>query len=154
VTLPIMPLLLLVGSTIGLTALLRAWRWARRPVWVGGTALAPSTMRYVGNALSALLWEPMRRPRVPGAAIAPGIGAEPARRDERGSAPLYQEELPLSPRRSVLELANYSVNRFVSRIVTASDWFGNRFQNGDVRNYLIYMFVIVMLVLILLAVTR
>jgi len=152
-TLPILPLLLLVGSAIGLTVLLRAWRWTRRPVWVGGTALDPSTMQYSGNALSALLWEPMSRWRQPGP-VAPGIPDALPAREDRGSAAPYQEDLPLSPRRSVLELANYSYNRLVSRIVAVSDRFGNRFQNGDVRSYLLYMLVIVLLVLTLLAVAR
>jgi hypothetical protein len=72
--------------------------------------------------------------------------------EDDGAAATYLEELPLSPRRSVPELANYAFNRLAWRIVAASDWFGNRFQNGDVRGYLLYMFLIVLLVLVVLAV--
>jgi formate hydrogenlyase subunit 3/multisubunit Na+/H+ antiporter MnhD subunit len=138
-TLPILPLLLLVAAAIGLTALLGARRWKRRPVWVGGSALDPSTMRYSGNAVSALLWEPMSRLR-----------ARPA---DRPAMP-YPEQLDLSPTRSVPELANYFYNRLISRIVIASDRFGSWFQNGDIRSYLLYMFVVVLLVLTVLSVTR
>lgn len=58
----------------------------------------------------------------------------------------------MSPTRSVPELANYFYNRLVSQIVAVSARFGNKFQNGDVRSYLLYMFVIVLLILTLLAV--
>lgn len=139
-TLPMLPLLLLVGSVIGLTWLLRAWRWPRRPVWVGGADVDSATMRYSGNALSALLWEPLsiRHPQ----------------REERRPAMPYQEELRLSPGRSLPELANYLYNRLISWIITASYRSGKRLQNGDVRSYLLYMLVIVMLVIILLAVAQ
>lgn len=151
-TLPMLPLLLLVGSAIGLTTLLQAWRWTRRPVWVGGTILDPNTMQYSGNALSALLWEPMSRRRLPSASEASDTPDCPAEQGDRGSAMPFQEKLHLSEGRSVLELANFSCNRLVSRIVAVSQWFGDRFQNGDVRSYLLYMFVIVLLVLTVLAV--
>jgi hydrogenase-4 component B len=151
-TLPILPLLLLVGSAIGLTVLLRAWRWTQRPVWIGGTALDPNTMQYSGNVLSALLWEPMARPG-PGSTVSGSPGSTSAG-DDHGSSMPFKEELQLSSRRSVLELANYCYNRLISQIVAVSDRFGDLFQNGDVRSYLLYMFVIVLLVLTLLAVTR
>ncbi len=150
-SLPMLPLLLLVGSTIVLTVWLGAWRWTRRPVWVGGGKLDPSTMQYTGNALSSLLWEPMSR-RPSGTAGAPSHPASQGKQDYRRPAELYREELPLSPRRSIPELANYSYNRLLARIVAVSDWCGDRFQDGDVRSYLLYMFVIVLLVLTLLAV--
>jgi formate hydrogenlyase subunit 3/multisubunit Na+/H+ antiporter MnhD subunit len=151
-TLPILPLLLLVGAALGLTALLGAWRWTRRPVWVGGTTLDPNTMGYSGNALSALLWEPMSQPRSPQKLMVPSRPDRSPVPEDDGAAATYLEELPLSPRRSVPELANYAFNRLAWRIVAASDWFGNRFQNGDVRGYLLYMFLIVLLVLVVLAV--
>jgi hydrogenase-4 component B len=153
-TLLILPLLALVGSAIGLTALLRAWRWTRRPVWVGGTTFDPNTMQYSGNAVSALLWEPISRRRLPNPSAASDIPDGVPRQEDHGSAVPYLEELHLSPRRSVLELANYSYNRLISRIVEVSARFGNRFQNGDVRSYLLYMFVIVLLVLTVLAVAQ
>jgi hydrogenase-4 component B len=151
-TLPILPLLLLVGGAIGLTVLLRPWRWTRRPVWVGGTALDPNTMQYSANALSALLWEPMSRHRRPGAPAASEVAGNAAEQEDRGAALPYPEELQLSPQRSVRELANYSINRLVSKVIAISARFGAWFQNGDVRSYLLYMFVIVLLVLIALAV--
>jgi hydrogenase-4 component B len=150
-TLPIWPLLLLTGSAIGLTALLQAWRWTRRPVWAGGTALDRDSLQYSGNALSALLWEPMSRRRPHRAAVEDGLLTE---EKGHGAAGPYREELPLSPRRSVPELANYACNRLVWRIAAVSKGFGNRFQNGDVRSYLLYMFMIVLLVLTLLAVAQ
>jgi hydrogenase-4 component B len=148
--LPMLPLLLLVGSAIGLTALLRAWRWTRRPVWVGGTKFEPDTMQYAGNALSALLWEPISRLRE--ATEVPGPPAGQAPQEDPDSAILYSEELRLSPRRWVPELTNYLYNRLVSGIVAASDWCSSQLQDGDVRSYLLYMFLIVLLVLIVLAV--
>jgi hydrogenase-4 component B len=153
-TLPILPLLVLVGSAIGLTALLGAWRWTRRPVWVGGTTLDPTTMQYSGNALSALLWEPISRQRPLSRPAASDVPDDAPKREDDGSAMPYLEELQLSPRRSVPELANYSYNRVFSRIVGASARFGNRFQNGDVRSYLLYMFAIVLLVIIALAIAQ
>jgi hydrogenase-4 component B len=148
--LPILPLLLLVGSAIGLTALLRAWRWMRRPVWVGGTKLEPDTTQYAGNALSALLWEPISRQRE--AAEVPGQPAGQAPQEDPDSAILYGEELSLSPRRWVPELTNYLYNRLTSGIVAASDWCSIQLQGGDVRSYLLYMFLIVLLILTVLAV--
>ncbi len=153
-TLPIMPLLLLVGSVIGLTGLLRAWRWTRRPVWVGGAKLDPATMQYSGNALSALLWEPLSRRKPSNPSAVPVVPEDRPTQEDRGPAMPYQEELRLSPGRSLPELANYLHNRLISRIITSSYRSGERLQNGDVRSYLLYMLVILLLVLTLLAVAQ
>jgi hydrogenase-4 component B len=148
--LPILPLLLLVGGALGLSGLLRTWRWTRRPVWVGGAALNATTMQYSGNALSALLWEPMSRLNVTRRSEPPAAPDGGANGTHHRLPPLYREELYLSPTRSVPELANRWYNRLASRIVAVSVWFGNRFQNGDVRSYLLYMLVIVLVVLTVL----
>jgi formate hydrogenlyase subunit 3/multisubunit Na+/H+ antiporter MnhD subunit len=170
-TLPVLPLLLLVASAFGLTALLRAWRWKRRPVWVGGSTLDPSAIRYSGNAVSALLWEPMSRLRpwrgpaepavmdgqpVPAGVTGPADGTYPPDQGDQADRPAmpFREAWDLSPTRSVPEVANYFYNRLISRVITASYRFGRWFQNGDVRSYLLYMFVVVLLVLAVLSVTR
>jgi len=151
--LPITPLLLLVGSAAVLTALLRTWRWARRPVWVGGTELDPATMQYSGNAVSALLWEQISRWRRSGPTAPSGYVEDLSRQRDR-PAKQFREEVRLSPRRSVPDLANLALNRLISRIISASYRIGNRLQNGDVRSYLAYMLVVVLLVLIVLAVVK
>ncbi len=153
-TLPIAPLLLLAGLAVGLTVLLRAWRWTRRPVWVGGTELDPATMQYSGNAVSALLWEPMTgRRRRSTAAVSGRLDDRAAEPGDRPGMP-YPDELRLSPRRSVPEFANFASNRLISRVVSWSYRVGGAIQNGDVRSYLFYMLVIVLLVLTVLAVAR
>jgi hydrogenase-4 component B len=153
-TLPVLPLLVLVGAAVGLTALLRAWRWIRRPVWVGGTPAQPG-ISYSGNALSALLWEPMsswRSSETPVLADRAGTAANPDTDDE--TAPTFNEELRLSTRRSVPELASYSYNRLIALIVASSTWTARKIQNGDIRSYLLYMLLVVLLVLFALAIIR
>jgi hypothetical protein len=156
-TLPMMPLMMLVVAAVGITALLRAWRWTRRPVWVGGAALDPVTMQYSANAVSALLWEPMSRWRRESAEASPQL-LDAAASDDGGPATTYQEvrtyreEMFLSPRRLVVELASLCYNRLISRITAVSDWVGHLIQDGDVRSYLLYMLVVVVLVLSVLAV--
>src|SRR6185437_3767863 len=127
--LPVLPLLLLVGSAVTLTVLLRAWRWARRPVWVGGTAVKPNTALYSGNATSALLWEPMSRWRDSQADAPASRPAAPADGDD-DSGLTFSEDLPLSPRRSVPELASYFYNRLIALIIAISNRTGDLVQNG------------------------
>jgi formate hydrogenlyase subunit 3/multisubunit Na+/H+ antiporter MnhD subunit len=134
--LPMLPLLVLGGLPVLLTLLLRAWRWVRRPVWVGGERFEPRVMQYTGGAVSALLWEPVGR-------------AAPPARD--ASLPVV---IPLSPRRSVVELTNRWYNSLVGAVTIGSQRIGDRIQNGDIRAYLLYMFAAVLLVLTVLAVFR
>lgn len=153
-TLPVLPLLLLVGSVIGMTGLLRAWRWTRRPVWIGGVRVNPTVMQYSGNGLSALLWEPLLRRDLNHPSVAREVPDDSPDHVSLGPAMPYQEKLRLSPGRSLPEVANFLYNRLISRIITASYQWGQRLQNGDVRSYLLYMLVIVLLVLTLLAVAQ
>jgi NADH:ubiquinone oxidoreductase subunit 5 (subunit L)/multisubunit Na+/H+ antiporter MnhA subunit len=134
--LPMLPLLLLGGLPVLLVVVLKVWRWVRRPVWVGGEPFAPHSMQYTGGAVSALVWESVGREG--------GAAAE---------APL-PAVLQLSPRRSVVELVNRIYNGLVAGITGWSQRIGDRVQGGDIRSYLMYIFVAVMLVLAVLAVLR
>jgi len=134
--LPMLPLALLAGLPTLLTVLVRARGWTKRPVWVGGKPFEPRSMRYTGGAVSALLWEPVARERA-------------ASRE----APL-PVVVRLSPRRSVVELTNRLFNGIVVAVTMASQRIGERFQNGDIRNYLLYIFAAVVLVLAVLTVSR
>jgi formate hydrogenlyase subunit 3/multisubunit Na+/H+ antiporter MnhD subunit len=136
VELPMLPLLLLGGLPVLLTVLLRARGWWQRPVWAGGRPFQPSTMRYPGSAVTALVWETVGRDRPAG-----------------GAAPL-PDVLRLSPRRSVVELTNRLFNGLAAGLIAGSQWLGQRVQDGDIRRYLLYMFAAVLVVLALLAVFR
>jgi hydrogenase-4 component B len=129
-TLSTWPLLALVVLPLALTAALRVWRWTRRPVWVGGRPFEPDTMSYPGSAASALLWEPL-------------AVAQPGTREG-----MFPVAFRLSPRRTVIELTNHMYNRLVALISGASKGLGERLQNGDIRNYLLYVFGAVLLVLL------
>jgi hypothetical protein len=93
-------------------------------------------MQYTGGALSALVWESVGRERA-----------------AAGDAPL-PAVLQLAPRRSVIELTNRWYNGLVAGVTTRSQRIGEWFQNGDIRNYLLYIFAAVILVLAVLAVSR
>jgi len=134
--LPILPLVLLAVVPLLLTAGIRAAGWVRRPVWVGGEPFEPRRMQYTGTAVTALLWYPVASERAAG-------------RD----APL-PARFRLGPRRGVTEPTNRLYNHLVAGITGGSQRFGQRFQNGDIRSYLLYIFAAVMLVLVALAVSR
>src|SRR5690606_10535345 len=151
--LPMGALLALAGVPVVLTVLLRAWRWSRRPVWVGGTPFAPGTMRYTGTALSGLLWEPLATPVE--------SSRQPPSGDDghsyvRANGPV--ERLPsvvrLSARRRVMDVAGHLYTWLLQRATAVSEAFGNRVQGGDIRSYLLYIFVTGIVVLAVLAVMR
>jgi hydrogenase-4 component B len=157
-SLPVIPLVLLVVVPVLLTLLLRARRWVSRPVWVGGVTFRPETMQYTGSALSALLWEPVSRRDLAADPAAdpvslnapPGASGVPV---GAGHSP-FRAELPVSHRRTLLEVASLVYNKVVRRTLAASEWFGSRLQGGDVRGYLLYILATVILVLAVLAVVR
>jgi len=93
---------------------------------------------------------------VPAGVTGPADGTYPPDQGDQADRPAmpFREAWDLSPTRSVPEVANYFYNRLISRVITASYRFGRWFQNGDVRSYLLYMFVVVLLVLAVLSVTR
>jgi len=130
--LPMWPLLAVGVVPLLLTLWVRAGAATRRPVWAGGEAFQPRTMQYTGGAFSSLVWELVAGP--PGAS--PG-------------APL-PASFRLSGRLAVVEQANRLVNGLVTRVTTASQRAGDRVQDGDIRNYLLYIFGVVMVVLVLL----
>jgi hydrogenase-4 component B len=131
-----LPLVVLAVLPVLLTVALRVAGWTRRPVWAGGEPFEPAVMQYTGTAVSALVWEP--------------IGGERAAPAE---APL-PVTFRMSPRRGVIELTNRLVNGLVAGVTTASQRIGDRFQNGDVRSYLLYIFGAVVFVLAVLTVSR
>ena len=150
-SLSMIPLFLLIILPVFLSLAIRTWRWARRPVWVGGQRFVPSAMQYRGSALTALLWEPISRQRNMRAAEADDLSGESAGRSVvTGYGPL-PVEVRMSPRRTVLELANYLYNRLIHVVLRLSEQFGRRVQNGDVRRYVLYILAMVILVLLILA---
>ncbi len=135
VQLSMLPILLLFAIPLVLAVLVSVRRRPRErsPVWTCGTEHQPESMQISGGAFAFLVWEWAGR----------------RREDDSGDA---SEPIPwrlsLSQTRYVVEFFRRLVGRAVGRLSAASTRFGDRFQDGDIRHYLGYLFVIFVLVLL------
>jgi hypothetical protein len=130
---PMLPLVLLCVVPPLLVVLLRWAGWVRRPVWAGGRDYEPASMQFTGGAFSALVWDPM------------------AREYHHAPGTLLPTAFRVSPRRAVVEQGNRLYNAVAGRTLAVSERIGDRLAGGDVRSYLLYIFVAVVAVLTLLA---
>lgn len=100
------------------------------PVWTCGTDYHPETMQITGGAFSFMTWEWAQADR-----------SEPA----PGRIPW---RLKLSANRSVREPFRRALDVALGKLSAASGRFGDWFQGGDIRQYLAYLFVAVILALV------
>ncbi len=126
--------LILLAVLAGGGVLMLRWRrvWQRGQVWAGGERFDPRRMRYSGTAFSFMAWEILARPTPP---------------SEIPVGPL-PEYYRVSRRRVVPEFFNRWYNRLIRFTLDMSERLGNVFQSGDIRLYLMYIFVAFFVVLL------
>ena len=130
-TLLVLPLLAIVAAAVW-----RRYVPARRSrIWAGGEVFRPEVMQYTGSAFCSLVWE-----------VAATTKAQDAARDPLPVA------IRLSRRRAVPEMFHRWFNRGVRGLLRISQKLGNALQGGDIRAYLLYIFLAFIGVLVLLAV--
>ncbi|NMC34921.1 MAG: hypothetical protein GYA36_21075 [Veillonellaceae bacterium] len=114
--------------------------------WVCGLPYFPHALRYTGAAFSSLIWKPFALRKQHSSILADGAY-------EELSPPVpYQERL--TQQIVIIDYARRAYNAFTVHLLRTSNWFGNRFQDGDIRHYLLYIFLLFIAILIsLLALT-
>jgi hydrogenase-4 component B len=136
--LAMVPLLVLLVLPFVLVLLLRLrvrLRTRTRPrsrpsVWTCGTDYHAQTMQITSGAFSSMIWEWTQANR-----------SEPAPR-------AIPWRLKLSADRFVREPFRHALDAALGKLGAASSWFGDWFQGGDIRQYLAYLFVAVILALV------
>ncbi len=148
IQLSMLPLLILalVPLTLATIVGVHRQRWKRGPLWTCGTPYRPEAMQITGGAFAFLTWEWAGGQQK----IAP---SSPHTKEEiDGNSPVNEDpipwRLPLSETRYVYEYFRMLINAMVKRLTVYSKDFGNWFQGGDIRQYLVYLFVAFMLILI------
>jgi hydrogenase-4 component B len=131
---PMLPLAMLCVIPAVLVVALRWAGWVRRPAWAGGREFEPGRMQFTGGAFSALVWDAVAQELDEGS---PGIPLPTVFR--------------VSRRRAVVERGNQLYNAVVRGTLMTCERLGARFAGGDVRSYLLSIFVAVVSVLTLLA---
>lgn len=138
-TIPLLALAIVPPLLVAIAALLRRAGRPREygPVWTGGEAFDPATRQYTGTALSALLWEPLssRSPRLDAGAALPTT-------------------IHLSGRHYVVRYFSTLYDGLMRALIAFSTRFGDRFQNGDIRSYLLYIIAAFMIALTSLVIFR
>lgn len=139
--LSMLPLLALSVPPLLLAALIaaRRGRATRGPVWNCGTPHLPDTMQITGGAFSFLTWE--------WASGRYERGERDAGEGLQGGK-ILPWRLPVSETRYVSEYFRRTINAALDRLVSFSQWFGDNFQGGDIRRYLLYLFFAFVLVLV------
>lgn len=161
--LAMLPLLLLALPPLALATLLgaRRGRWGRGPLWSCGTDYRPEAMQITGGAFAFLTWEwaggrfaPLGPAdeghlyRTP-VQVSAGSAREGSDGDEGGEREdRIPWQLPISETRYVREDFRRMIDTSTQRLLEASTRFGGWFQGGDIRQYLSYLFLVFILVLI------
>ena len=141
-SLSLLPVLFLAAIPCTLAFLVT---WRRRPKvsrkeWNGGTPLATSN-RITGEAYSFLTWT--------WATDLSGRRRRKSSSEKSAKMLLIPWYLPMSGKRYVIEYFRWAINAFLVRVTRFSNRFGDWFQGGDIRSYLIYLFIAFILVLLL-----
>lgn len=105
------------------------------PVWTGGSEYQPAAVQFTGAALTSLIWSIFGRQAKPGEKTIGPPQYLPAR-------------LFLTSDQYVVEIFRQGYNYLLSWILRFSNWFGNTFQNGDIRRYLLYILFVLVIGLI------
>ena len=134
----LLAVLLLGGVSVALGV--AAWRKHRRrgtavPVWVGGVPYQPQKMEMTGGVLTALVWQPLARRK--------------ELRLEESETP-FPYQLEISASAYVNEYVRQVYNAFLTRLLRGTAWFGEVFQNGQIGQYFLYIFVTLILILLVL----
>jgi len=135
--LPLFALVVLPSLTVLLAEVWRRWRVPQKsPLWIGGEKYQPQTMQFTGSALSSLVWE-----------VTPWFSLKRLPEDPLPS------NFELSDKRYFTDDINHLLNMLTRIILQISMRFGNWFQSGDIRRYLLYIlatFIILLLVFLVL----
>ncbi len=108
----------------------RSRGWTSGPIWAGGEMYDVRYMRYSGTAFSFLAWEILAR--------------RPEEIHSQSPLPAYYR---VSDERAVPEFFNQLYNRIIQFTLEMSEGLGRFFQSGDIRTYLLYIFVAFLIVL-------
>jgi hypothetical protein len=125
-----MPLLVILG--------LRLSKWGRKyhlergQVWNGGVPFKPETMQYTSSAYSSMLWMPFEEGK-----IRAFFQRRPA--GSAGASYLPTSE-QVTERRAVLGLFRQLYETLIRLTVSGAQVIGDRLQSGNIRLYLIYIF--------------
>jgi hydrogenase-4 component B len=132
---PMLPLVLLCVIPVMLVVALRWFGCVRRPAWAGGGEFEAGPMQFTGGAFSSLVWD----------AVAQDVA------DDDGVSSPLPTMFRVSRRRAVVERGNLIYNAVVRRTLATCERLGVLLAGGDVRGYLLSIFVAVVAVLTLLA---
>ena len=113
------------------------WRfYTRGPVWNGGESWDPARMQFTSVAFTSLIWSSM-------ALLLKDQGVDSSNR------PLFPFLLPLTGDHAMIEIVRREINRLLVAMLKFSQWFGDGFQNGDIRRYILYIVCTLILMLLL-----
>jgi NADH:ubiquinone oxidoreductase subunit 5 (subunit L)/multisubunit Na+/H+ antiporter MnhA subunit len=152
VQLDMLPLLVGLGLPAAL-GLVLSWRRQRLTgeLWTGGTAYRPEAMQISGSAFSYMVWSWLEvrkgRPRRES-------GEEAGLSGAAATGEWLPWRLPLSQNRRVREPFRQAIDGAVMWLITTVERFGNWFQGGDIRQYLSYLFVTFVIVLLIAVLWR
>lgn len=140
-----------------------SWRWAhkkqsrsqeqqeeRKSLWIGGVAFEKRIMQLQSNAFIDAILNIVDSPTdlINRFVIAIGWSTDLTIR----TSDWYQKPLEtannITPEETIVDPFRQLYNFIINIIQRSTQWFGSRFQNGDLRSYLFYMFLVFLLILL------
>ena len=139
----VLPILLMLLFSVALIFIL--YRYLKKglmkvdnPSWNCGIAYQPATMRITGSAYGSLLWERFSKK----------LTQSEITNEQTDSQDVIPWQIFMSTARFVIEGSRYRINKVAKTVIRASNQFGSKFQNGDIRSYVIYLYVLFLAILI------
>lgn len=117
------------------------FRLRRSPPWTGGSLYRPENMQYTGSAFSAQVWMAFEEEKIRAFSGRNG--------QEEDTAHVFTVSMPMAGRRTVPEVFRWGYDYVVRWVVRVAQQVGDWAQPGDIRRYLLYIFVMFFFALVI-----
>jgi hypothetical protein len=121
----------------------RGFRMRRGSLWTGGTPYRPEVMQVTGSAFTSQIW-------MASAVQNDGL-PYPGKEAETSAQQVFPTAEQITDQRAVPEAIRGFYDSAVRRLLTLAQRFGDWAEPGDIRRYLVYIFIVFLFVLAILS---